>query len=65
MLQPRPQITGELDRRTGEGIEVRLLRSQNDGRMTVAVTDTKTAEAFELPVRAGERALEVFPHPYA
>jgi hypothetical protein len=31
----------------------------------VAVTDTKTGEAFELPVREGERALEVFYHPYA
>jgi hypothetical protein len=33
--------------------------------VTVAVTDTKTGEAFELPVREGERALEVFYHPYA
>jgi hypothetical protein len=33
--------------------------------VTVAVTDTKTGEAFELPVREGERALEVFHHPYA
>ncbi len=63
MTQPR--ITRELDRRTGYGIEVRLLWSQNDGRVTVAVTDTKTGEAFELPVREGERALEVFHHPYA
>lgn len=33
--------------------------------MTVAVTDTKTGDAFELPVREGERALDVFHHPYA
>jgi hypothetical protein len=33
--------------------------------VTVAVTDTKTGEAFELPVLEGERALEVFHHPYA
>jgi len=33
--------------------------------VTVAVTDTKTGEAFELPVRDGESALEVFHHPYA
>jgi hypothetical protein len=65
MTQPRTYITRELDRRTGDGIEVRLLWSQNDGRVTVAVTDTKTGEAFELPVRDGERALEVFHHPYA
>jgi hypothetical protein len=61
----QPHITRELDRRTGDGIEVRLLWSQNNGRVTVAVTDTKTGEAFELPVREGERALEVFHHPYA
>jgi hypothetical protein len=65
MTRPRTQITRELDRRTGDGIEVRLLWCQSDGRVTVAVTDTKTGEAFELPVRAGERALDVFHHPYA
>ena len=65
MTQPRTHITRELDRRTGDGIEVRLLWSQNDGHVTVAVTDTKTGEAFELPVREGERPLDVFHHPYA
>ncbi len=65
MTQPRTHTTRELDRRTGDGLEVRLLWSQNDGRVTVAVTDTKTGEAFELPIREGERALEVFHHPYA
>jgi hypothetical protein len=65
MTQPQTQITRELDRRTGDEIEVRLLWCQNDGHVTVAVTDTKTGEAFELPVREGERALEVFHHPYA
>ncbi len=61
----QPHITRELDRRTADGIEVRLLWSQNDGRVTVAVTDTKNGEAFELPVREGELALKVFHHPYA
>lgn len=65
MTQPRTQITRELDRRTGDGIEVRLLWCQTDGQVTVAVTDTKIGEAFELSVREGERALEVFHHPYA
>ena len=49
MTQPRTHITRELDRRTGDGIEVRLLWCQNDGHVTVA--DTKTGAAFELPVR--------------
>ncbi len=65
MTQARTDITRELDRRIGDGIEVRLLWRQNDGRLTVAVTDAKNGEAFELPVREGERALEVFHHPYA
>jgi hypothetical protein len=65
LTQPRTEITRELDRRTGDGIEVRLLWCQNDGHVAVAVTDTKTGEAFELPVREGEHALEVFHHPYA
>ncbi|MGO9971626.1 MAG: hypothetical protein ACLP01_02100 [Solirubrobacteraceae bacterium] len=65
MTDPSTQLTREFDRRTGDGIEIRLLWSQNDGHVTVAVTDTRTREAFELPVREGERALEVFHHPYA
>lgn len=65
MTQPRAHITRELDSRTADGIEVRLLWCQNDGHVKVAVTDTKTGEAFELAVRNGERALEVFHHPYA
>ena len=29
------------------------------------MTDITTAEAFQIEVRAGERALDVFHHPYA
>lgn len=65
MTPPRTHTTRELDRRTGDGIEVRLLWSQNDGHVTVTVTNANTGEAFDLPVREGERALEVFHHPYA
>jgi hypothetical protein len=65
MSKPRTHITRELDRRTGDGIEVRLLWRHNHGHVTVAVTDTKTGEAFELPAREGERAPNVFHHPYA
>ena len=64
MTQPRTHTPRELDRRTGDGIEVRLLWCQTDGHVTVAVTDTKTGEAFELSVREGD-ALDVFHHPYA
>jgi hypothetical protein len=65
MTQPPTHITRELDRRTSDGIDVRLLWCQNDNRVTMAVTDTKTGETFEVPIREGERALEVFRHPYA
>lgn len=65
MAQPLTHITRELDRRTGQGIEVRLLWCPDAGDVTVAVSDTKTGEAFELRVRESERALEVFHHPYA
>jgi hypothetical protein len=33
--------------------------------VSVAVHDGKTGEAFDLPVRDGERAIDVFRHPYA
>jgi hypothetical protein len=33
--------------------------------VTVAVTDTGTGEAFEIPIPEGECPLEVFHHPYA
>ena len=35
----------------------------NDDQVTIAVTDTKNGETFEVPIREGERALEVFRHP--
>jgi hypothetical protein len=58
-------MTRELDSRTGDGIHVRLLWHPDDARVSVAVHDTKTGDAFELPVPDGSRALDVFHHPYA
>ena len=55
----------ELQSRVNDGIHVGLLWCQRDGRVWVAVTDTKTDESFWLPVRDGESALDVFHHPYA
>jgi hypothetical protein len=55
----------ELDSRTGDGIHVQLLWHPRDDRVSVAVSDTKTGDAFELEVRHGQRALDVFRHPYA
>ena len=55
----------ELDCRGDGAIQVRLLWSEQDGRLWVAVMDTKTGDSFCLEVRDGERPLEVFHHPYA
>ena len=55
----------ELDGRNSDGIHVQLLWHPFDGRVSVAVNDTKTGEAFELEVRYGEHPLDVFRHPYA
>jgi hypothetical protein len=58
-------MTRELDSRTNDGIHVRLLWHPDDARVSVAVHDTKTGEAFELRVPDGSRAFDVFHHPYA
>jgi hypothetical protein len=59
------QTMRELDRRHNDGIHVRLLWSQTDNRVAVAVADTKTGDAFFVEVRNGDSALDVFHHPYA
>jgi hypothetical protein len=66
--QDDPQITTierELDSRASDGIHVQLLWHPVDGHVSVAVNDIKTGDAFELDVRNGQRALDVFHHPYA
>jgi hypothetical protein len=55
----------ELDRRISDGVEIRLCWSAHDDEVFVAVADGKTGDAFEVPVRAGESAREVFDDPYA
>lgn len=55
----------ELDHRTGDGIDVRMLWRPHDDRVLVAVTDSKTGEAFTLTVGDDQRALDVFQHPFA
>ncbi len=60
-----PTTMRELHSRVNDGIHVRLLWSECEGRLAVAVTDTRTADAFCIEVRDGENALEVFNHPFA
>jgi hypothetical protein len=60
-----PSETRELDSRTSDAIHVRLLWHPSDNRVSVAVSDSKTGEAFELTLRDGHSPLEVFHHPFA
>ena len=55
----------ELDRRSTDGIEVRLLWHRAEERVTVTASDLRSGEALEVTVRDHERALDVFHHPYA
>jgi hypothetical protein len=64
MSQPTT-LFHELERRLTDGIEVRLLWCEKDGRVLVTVDDAKTGSAFSLEVGAHERALDVFHHPFA
>jgi hypothetical protein len=65
MATTLPTSAVELDQRTNDGIDVRLLWSPDDGRVFVAVSDSRTGEAFALEVAERSRALDVFHHPYA
>jgi hypothetical protein len=58
-------LTRELSHRVSDGIEVRLLWRVHDDRLLVAVSDARTGDALAVEVRHGERALDVFHHPYA
>lgn len=55
----------ELDHRTTDRIHVWLLWRERDDRVFVTVFDQNTGEGFQLEVGDGERALDVFHHPYA
>jgi hypothetical protein len=55
----------ELDSRISDGIYVRLLWHLDNGQVSITVDDAKTGEAFELVVCDGERALDVYHHPFA
>jgi hypothetical protein len=65
MSEQIPHTIRELDARSNDGIRVRLLWRQGDGRLWVDVVDTKAGNAFSLDVHDGERPLDVFQHPYA
>ena len=55
----------ELAHRINDGIDVTLMWHPAEDRVTVTVIDIKAGEAFEIAVPQGERALDVFEHPFA
>jgi hypothetical protein len=65
MTATTTHLMRELDHRNSDGIDVRLLWNQHENRVYVAVNDAKTEEAFTIEVRDGERAMDVFQHPFA
>jgi hypothetical protein len=54
----------ELDSRTNDRIEVRLLWNSSNDSVSVSVDDTRYGESFEFDV-APAHALEAFRHPFA
>jgi hypothetical protein len=55
----------ELDHRSNDRIDVRLLWRERDDRVIVTVADGKTGERFTVDVTEGESAFDVFHHPFA
>jgi hypothetical protein len=55
----------ELDHRRIDGIEVTMFWESSTDRVTVAVNDLKGGEAFEILVLPGEKAMDVFHHPFS
>ncbi len=60
---PRTELR-ELDRRRNDGIEVTLLWNSHTDRVSVAVNDERSGEAFEFEVDSAD-ALAAFHHPFA
>ncbi len=56
--------TRELDHRTGDGIEVRLLWNESTNCVSVALEDRRSGESLHFAVDAAD-ALDAFHHPYA
>jgi hypothetical protein len=65
MIAHPATLVCELDHRTCDGLDVRLLWSEYDGRVAVVVHDARTGDAFSVPVLAHDRATEVFDDPFA
>jgi hypothetical protein len=55
----------ELDHREHDGVEVTLRWHPVGDFLTVTVVDSRSEEQFELVLGHGDRAMDVFHHPYA
>jgi hypothetical protein len=55
----------ELDSRSGDGLDVRLLWCPRTNELSVEVTDQRRQESFVVPVPPGAKPQDVFQHPYA
>ena len=55
----------ELAHRRNDQLEVRLLWDPATDAVCVSLTDARTGAGFEVPVGPGQRALDVFNHPFA
>jgi hypothetical protein len=57
-------VIRELDRRTSDGFDVRLMWNSQTDRVFVTVEDERHGDSFSLAVDAAE-ALKAFHHPFA
>jgi hypothetical protein len=57
--------TRELAHRRNDGLDILLLWDSATDRVTVSLQDARTGDGFEIEVGPGERALDVFHHPFA
>jgi hypothetical protein len=55
----------ELAHRRNDGIDVTMFWDSATDRVTIVVDDRKGGDAFEILVAPGERAMDVFTHPFA
>jgi hypothetical protein len=64
-VAPAPCASRELDRRTGDGVDVRMLWRPSANRVTVVVHDAVTGDRFDVEVLPTDRAYDVFDNPFA
>ena len=64
MTTSAPTLPRELDARSGDGLDIRLLWDPANDSLAVTVADARTEEFFVIPVASAD-AREAFNHPFA